>query len=563
MRSRREQLGEQEALLVEAELLDRHVGEHVAHALAQRVREQRILAQAAREGVARESHHEEPLEAAPARLGRVEHLHAAAAPAERNDEVRNQVTAHEQDEIAEREPEIGGKLAPQRFERLDDGLPLLAPAIPAEILADERDQLAELLRTRASRAETIEPGAHRARSGDGAREGVAAQAPAFDAHRLADLGSGIGPPTGDDGELDVAAIQRGAPRARRGAGVPGGADRGADRSLRRRRSREPSHRASARRGTPRARAATPRARADAASAAPRLPSLPPEKGMPRRLEVPAQGRSEGREVARDHPDLLGSLAGIERSPDAGGDLADFGVRTRGFDAFEPDSGGDGAGSTARSRAIRIRRSRSRFVKRPPASGSVRPRGIGGLVHEHARVAMADQLLDQLCAQAGRVGEAVDETARAGRNASGSRTSASRAARSSSARWPMPPRCISSRQRRATRATASAVSREVSLESAASSASSDRVGAAGVEAGVEQIGHRGFDRGVAIDERAQPFAQQRLLGRAAAHENREERIGVRRRERPPARASRARARAASARGRPRPSCPACATIRSPT
>ena len=129
--------------------------------------------------------------------------------------------------------------------------------------------------------------------------------------------------------------------------------------------------------------------------------------MPRRPKCRRSGRPEGGEIARHHPDPLGLAAGVERIPHAGGDLADFAVRTRGLDALELELRATEPASTARSRAIRIKRSRSRLRETAAGVGLGRPRGIGRLVDQHARVAMADELLDQLRAQTGRVGEAVD------------------------------------------------------------------------------------------------------------------------------------------------------------
>ena len=76
---RRDELREQEALLLVALALDRQIGEHVAQRAAQRVGQQRVLRDAAREHAAVEPDHAQRGEAARARLHHGEHLDAAAA----------------------------------------------------------------------------------------------------------------------------------------------------------------------------------------------------------------------------------------------------------------------------------------------------------------------------------------------------------------------------------------------------------------------------------------------------------------------------------------------------
>ena len=80
--ARREELGEEVALLVEPRALDRHVREHPLEDAAQVVRQQGVLADAAREDVAVQAHQEEVIEGARAGLGHREHLDAAPLAAE-------------------------------------------------------------------------------------------------------------------------------------------------------------------------------------------------------------------------------------------------------------------------------------------------------------------------------------------------------------------------------------------------------------------------------------------------------------------------------------------------
>ena len=101
LRRRRDELSEQEALLLVSLRLDRQVGQHVAQRAAQRVGQQRIFRDAAREHAALEPDHAQRGEAARARLHYREHLDAAAAAAERiRRDLRERAPQHAQEVVA-------------------------------------------------------------------------------------------------------------------------------------------------------------------------------------------------------------------------------------------------------------------------------------------------------------------------------------------------------------------------------------------------------------------------------------------------------------------------------
>ncbi len=93
------QLCEQVALLVHTFAFDRQLGQDVAQADAQVVRQQRILGDHARKHAAVQSDDEELLEAAGARLHRAQDLDAAALAAQRRVDAALQCARQQQGEL--------------------------------------------------------------------------------------------------------------------------------------------------------------------------------------------------------------------------------------------------------------------------------------------------------------------------------------------------------------------------------------------------------------------------------------------------------------------------------
>ena len=203
---------------------------------------------------------------------------------------------------------------------------------------------------------------------------------------------------------------------------------------------------------------------------PTPPSRPPEKGMPSRSKCRRRGARKD-ERSRATTPICSARRPASSAARTRAATSRTSLSGRAASMHSSAACRDGAGLAACSRAIRSKRSRSRFVNRPPASGSPGREGSGG--SSTSTLAWRWRTRSSISSARRPVASAKPwtMTARAGRTASGSRTRASRAARSNNARWPIRPGGIASRQRRATRATASAVSRATSVASAASSASS--------------------------------------------------------------------------------------------
>ena len=177
----------------------------------------------------------------------------------------------------------------------------------------------------------------------------------------------------------------------------------------------------------------------------------------------------------------------------------------------------------------LARDQDQALAQPPGEAAAgvglgRPRGIGRLVHQHARAALANQLLDQLRAQTGRIGEAVDPDGAGGKRRI--RVANQRLARRAQQQRTVTDAFALHRFETAHRDTRD---RERGLARGRMRVGGferveHRLGAIGVESRVEQVRHRGLDRRVAVDEPPEPLAQQRLVGREPAHQHREERIG---------------------------------------
>ncbi len=141
-RTRAGELREEIALLVEARALDRQVPQDLLRAQAEIVGKQRVLGDAAREGVAVEPNHEERLEGPRPGLHHREELHAATAPADGLAAEALELASHQRREVRALERELLGQLLAQLADRRERA-GVLGPAerIPGQSLQGHRVDL--------------------------------------------------------------------------------------------------------------------------------------------------------------------------------------------------------------------------------------------------------------------------------------------------------------------------------------------------------------------------------------------------------------------------------------
>ncbi len=144
-RGRRQELGEEVALLVEPRALDRHVRQHPLEDAAQVVRQQRVLADAAREDVAVEPHQEEVLEGARAGLGDREHLDAPSPSPDRGGAHGHQQVLDQEPHLVALQPEARGDLPLQLLQGGAHRRALLGVEVPAEVRLEQGPQAGEVL----------------------------------------------------------------------------------------------------------------------------------------------------------------------------------------------------------------------------------------------------------------------------------------------------------------------------------------------------------------------------------------------------------------------------------
>ena len=142
-----QQLGEQVALLVEAEALDRNLREDVAlHRLAEPVREERVLAHLTGEGVPVEAEQKEVVEGSRPRLDHREHLHASPGPAERRRTRTLESPPHQHEELLAGQRQLLRQLVDEGREHLADRLGTGGVGTPAQPRVEEAAEAPQVLR---------------------------------------------------------------------------------------------------------------------------------------------------------------------------------------------------------------------------------------------------------------------------------------------------------------------------------------------------------------------------------------------------------------------------------
>lgn len=144
---RGQQLGEQVALLVEADALDRDLRENVAlDCLPEAVREERVLPHLTWEGVAVHAEQEEVVEAPRASLDHREHLHAAPGTAERWRTHPFERSSHQREELLAGQREPFRQFITERREQLSDRLGACRVAAPTQPHVEEPLEAPQVLR---------------------------------------------------------------------------------------------------------------------------------------------------------------------------------------------------------------------------------------------------------------------------------------------------------------------------------------------------------------------------------------------------------------------------------
>lgn len=514
LEARRQQLREEEALLIVTVSLHRKVGQRVAHASAHWIRQQRIFGDGAGKEVAVQADQEQPIEAARAGLHGTQHLNAAALPSQLRAARLLEAAFEEERELLgveiEREP-----AAARHFQRKLERVARRVPDVPAELALDPRAkprQVAGQGRRRRCRGSPRADGTGRDDRGIQQRVRNAAAGRARRAavlrypQTVADRQPRVlvFPPLFRSGQRSHVADASGAERVeheaqvrtlRRNQGALHGSlpvDR-VEPALCRHPLAEPEQEQQVRQPPGRGSRGSRLARG--------------RKGNPQAPEVLAERHPVAVQVSRDHGQALGQRPRVEQRAQALGHRAHFGVGAR---RVEHD---DGRRRLAGSRLRHASEASDQAVGERDADVIAgRLAGIRRTIEVEPRAAVAHQRLEQIGLHAGGVGKAVNQHGSAGERRFGIRLES--LARPSQPLRGVSQAALSHPLGQAGRNAHDGLRALVELPGLGLGGEHLRhaLGVSGLEAGVEQVRHRGFDDAVSVDEGVEALAQRGLLPR---------------------------------------------------